>query len=184
MGQSSLSYIDLYKEMHLNESVFPGDSLKEHVVFLKDLIKQYTPKTLLDYGCGKGNQYFIDKAHEQYFNGIMPYLYDPAVESHNTLPNEPVDGLFSTDVLEHIPENELDLVFEQMYELSNKFVYHGICTIPAVAKLPNGENAHVTIKSIDWWVDKILKHSDKTTWIYCYGLSNQLVKIENRKVIW
>ena len=179
-----MSYIDLYKEMHLDESVYPGESLKEHVIFLKDLIKQYKPKTLLDYGCGKGNQYFIDKLHEKYFDGIMPYLYDPAVEAHDTLPDKPVDGIFSTDVLEHIPEEELDLVFEQMYSLSTKFVYHGICTIPAVAKLPNGENAHVTVKSINWWLDKILKHSNKTTWIYAYGGSDTLVKIENGKVIW
>jgi len=179
-----MSYIDLYKEMHLDESIYPGDSLKEHVIFLKDLIKQYNPETLLDYGCGKGNQYFIDKTHIQYFNGIMPFLYDPAVETHNTLPDKPVDGLFSTDVLEHIPEEELEAVFKEMYSLSNKFVYHGICTIPAIAKLPNGENAHVTVKPVEWWVDKISNYSNKTTWIYCYGLTNKLVKIENRKVIW
>jgi cyclopropane fatty-acyl-phospholipid synthase-like methyltransferase len=169
--------------MHLDESIYPGDSLKEHVTFLKDLINETKSETLLDYGCGKGNQYFIENSHVKYFNGVMPYLYDPAVETHNTLPTNPVDGVFSTDVLEHIPEDDLDLVFTQMYSLANKFVYHGICTIPAKAILPNGENAHVTVKPKEWWVEKILPYSEKTTWIYCYGLSNSLIKIQKGKLV-
>lgn len=155
--------------MHDDPDRYPGDSLETHALTIKDLIKATDSKSLLDYGCGKGYQYTKQNLHDRYFYGIMPTLYDPAVSTHNTLPEGKFDGVISTDVMEHVPEDQLDEVLEQIYNKATKFVYLGICTIPAKAVLPNGENAHCTVKPIDWWMNKIRPHATVDTTVYCYG---------------
>lgn len=163
------NYIEQYKIMHQEEERYPGESLRQHAKSISDLINKYDAKTLLDYGCGKGFQYTQEHVHKTFFNGIMPSLYDPGVPSHDVIPEGKFDGVISTDVMEHIPEYELDEVFKQIYSKADKFVYLGICTIPAVARLPNGENAHCTVKPIEWWVEKITPHANKYTVVHCYG---------------
>ena len=155
--------------MHDDPNRYPGESLLQHAKAISDLIAKTNSKSLLDYGCGKGYQYSKEKIHNRFFFDIQPALYDPAVSTHNTLPEETFDGVISTDVMEHIPEDQLDEVLSQIYSKATKFVYLGICTIPAIAILPNGENAHCTVKPIEWWRDKISKHATVDTVVHCYG---------------
>lgn len=162
-------YILMYKEMHQKEDRYPGESLQGHAPAIKELINKFDAKSLLDYGCGKGFQYTQKHLHKTYFNGVLPALYDPAVPTHDVIPEGTFDGVISTDVMEHIPESQLDEIFKEIYSKANKFVYLGICTIPAVAILPNGENAHCTVKPISWWVEKITPHANKYTVVCCYG---------------
>jgi cyclopropane fatty-acyl-phospholipid synthase-like methyltransferase len=162
-------YIALYKEMHQEEERYPGESLEQHAPAIKALINKFDAKTLLDYGCGKGFQYTKKHIHKKFFNNILPSLYDPAVPTHDIIPEGTFDGVISTDVMEHIPEDRLDEILKEIYNKSDKFVYLGICTIPAIAILPNGENAHCTVKPINWWVEKITPHANKYTVVNCYG---------------
>lgn len=155
--------------MHEDPDRYPGNSLQIHVRTIHNLITETSSRSLLDYGCGKGYQYTKEMMHVHHFCGIMPSLYDPAVETHNVLPEGKFDGVISTDVMEHIPEHELDDVLKQIYNKANKFVYLGICTVPAKAILPNGENAHCTVKPIEWWINKIEPLATVDTTIHCYG---------------
>jgi hypothetical protein len=63
----------------------------------------------------------------------------------------------STDVLEHIPEEDVDWVLKDCFSFAKKFIYMNIASYPARKILPNGWNAHVTIESPDWWRQRILK---------------------------
>jgi 2-polyprenyl-3-methyl-5-hydroxy-6-metoxy-1,4-benzoquinol methylase len=162
-------YLEQYKIMHQEEERYPGESLQGHAPSIKELIQKFDAKSLLDYGCGKGFQYTQKHLHKTYFNSIMPTLYDPAVPAHDVIPEGTFDGVISTDVMEHIPEYQLDEIFKEIYSKADKFVYLGICTIPAIVVLPNGENAHCTVKPIDWWVEKITQHANKYTVVHCYG---------------
>lgn len=162
-------YLDQYKLMHEDPDRYPGDSLQIHANAIYKLISETGSKSLLDYGCGKGYQYTKKNLHVHHFGGIMPALYDPAVETHNVLPEGKFDGVISTDVMEHIPEQELDDALRQIYSKADKFVYLGICTVLAQAILPNGENAHCTVKPVEWWINKIEPHATVDTTIYCYG---------------
>ena len=75
---------------------------------------------------------------------IKVYGYDPAVAEFSTMPVKKVDLVINTDVLEHIPEDELPETVQRIASLSqNVFfqLHHGA----AVVTLPNGENAHCTI---------------------------------------
>jgi len=171
-----------YIDSHTNTDVYSGSCTHLHAISIKNLIQMTRAQSLLDYGCGKGKQYFVENLHIQYFDGIMPHLYDIGIDKYNNLPEEKIDGVFSTDVLEHIPEEELDDVFSEMYSLANKFVYHGICTIPADTFLPNGENAHVTLHELDWWTDKIKPYAKLKTLVYCYGDKVEYAYLENNQI--
>jgi hypothetical protein len=108
------------------------------------------------------------KYHEEL--GVMPTLYDPGVPEYDTLPEGIFDGVYSTDVMEHIPKEQIPETFETIFEKAEKFVFLAICTQPAIAILPNGENAHCTVEPISM----IEKYAPKRvyTHIKTYGNCN------------
>lgn len=161
--------IEQYKEMHKDENLYAGSATTLHKESIKQCLEITQSKSILDYGCGKGIQYFKENIHNEYFFGIMPSLYDPAVKEFSTLPNEEFDAVICTDVLEHIEKEDIDKVLAEIYSKANKFVYLGICNSPADSFLPDGRNSHVTLESFDWWHDKILPHANVYTMLYVYG---------------
>ena len=163
-------WIEQYKEYHADQNTnYPGNNLKPQLHHILDLITDMQPETLLDFGCGKGLQYSKWKHHEDM--GIMPSLYDPAVPEYEILPDGSFDGIISTDVMEHIPEEQIPETFDAITRRADKFVFLAIATSPAIAILPNGDNAHCTLKPIEWWVEMYNKHSYKKvyTHIKTYG---------------
>lgn len=168
-------YVDLYKEHHRKHKRYGNSYAKQHQIIEK-LIKKTNSKTLLDYGCGKGTQYTVKNLHKAW--GFMPDLYDPAIENFSILPDKMYDGIYSTDVMEHIPEEVLPEVFEYIFTHSNKFVFLGISTSLAKAILPNGENAHCTVQTLDWWEEKInsIVEVKTPTWIRTYGKKCNRIK--------
>lgn len=166
-------YIEMYRHLHRRENNFPGASTAKHVGDIASLIKETNSKTLLDYGCGKGTQYTKDKVHGQW-GGILPTLYDPAVPQHSKKPNGLWDGVLCVDVMEHIPEEAVQDVLFDVIARARRFVFFNVSRRPAGLRLPNGKNAHVTIKEHDWWEQRIksVKRS--------LG-SNAIVFLESRK---
>ena len=150
-----MSLIKQYRQMHKDKSLYTGNTINIHKQSIKQGITINDCNSILDYGCGKGEQYSKEEVHNSHFFGILPSLYDPAVEEYSTLPSGKFDAVISTDVLEHIEKENIDDVLAEIYSLANKFVYLGICNIPAHAILPDGRNAHVTIESFDWWLDRM-----------------------------
>ena len=166
-------WIEEYKKYHAElDSHYPGNNLKPQLHHIKDLVVDTKAKTLLDYGCGKGRQYTEHKHHEEL--GIMPALYDPAVPEYENLPVGPFDGVYSTDVMEHIPKEQLPQVFAHIFGKAQKFVFLAICTRPAIAILPSGENAHCTVEPIGWWTTMIERYAPKRvyTHVKTYGECN------------
>lgn len=166
--------IALYKQMHVEgethlnippEQTFPGRSLGQQAPRIKEVINATGARTILDYGSGKAQQYKslrITGENGQVWNNVTEFwdveditLYDPCYEPYSTLPTGTYDGVVCTDVLEHCPEEDIDWILEEMFGYANIFVYANICCFPARKHLPNGENAHCTIKPLEWWVQKI-----------------------------
>lgn len=85
--------------------------------------------------------------------------YDPAIKEISDKPNERFDLIINTDVLEHVPEEHLPSILSDFKQFSNRAI-----VIPhlgkAAAVLPNGENAHCTIKTVPEWIE-ILQNSFK-----------------------
>ena len=165
--------VDEYKKFHsISSDHYWGDMLRHNTSHIEKIIKETESKTLLDFGCGKGNQYFIEEEHKSW--GIMPTLHDPGIEEFSTLPDKLFDGVISTDVMEHIPETNVQDVLREIFKRAKKFVFLAISTRPAITILPNGENAHCTVRPIDWWHKQVNKANTENVYVHLktYGNSN------------
>ena len=167
--------IEQYRRLHrdgepaLNlppEMVYRGDSLPKYVRQIRGMILEHSAHALLDYGSGKGLQYTqleLSIPGEGDFPNIPAYwgvppprCYDPAYPPFSDPPVEMYDGVLCTDVLEHCPEEDLDWIVAELFSLARKFVFASISCVAAKKTLPNGENAHCTVQSRDWWQQKIV----------------------------
>lgn len=156
---------DVAKEMEPSGKYFPGLSLLPHVHRIKNLVSANKAETLLDYGSGKGQQYEIKAVNlgegrdritiPEYWGIKTIRCYDPGYEPFNKLPNEMFDAVITTDMVEHCPEEDLPWILDELFSFAEKFVYINAADYPAVKILPNGENAHCTIKPPQWWLELI-----------------------------
>jgi hypothetical protein len=162
----------LYRELHAQgesrlrlrpEQTYPGISLLPHVARIKQLIEQTGSRSLIDYGCGKGLQYDatdLEVPGIGHIDSVIDYwdldelrCYDPCVPRFENLGQDPADGVIATDVLEHCPQEDVPWIVAEMFSRARRFVFASIACYAAKTHLPNGENAHCTIKPPDWWGD-------------------------------
>lgn len=164
-----LELLSMYQNMHSEgdpstsqdaDNTFDGQSLLPHVELIGQLITHFAANTLLDYGAGKGKQYgpmpinlpdgrrYPDIAA---FWGVSVHCYDPGHKPFSTPPGRQYDAVISTDVLEHCPEEDLEWIVDEMFGAASKFLYANAACYPADKQLPNGENAHITIRPLSWW---------------------------------
>lgn len=164
----------MYRQMHVEgdrsnllppEQTFYGRSLPEQAVHIKKTIEAVGGvDTLLDYGSGKGMQYRLSPvsvseggqtvqwpSFQAYWGVRELRCYDPGYQPFSELPAGRFDGVICTDVLEHCPEEDIPWIVEELFRYAKKFVYANVACYPARKRLPNGENAHCTIKPVDWW---------------------------------
>jgi len=156
--------IPLYRKMHAEEAQevhhFPGRSILQHAWIVNQMIRKNRSQTLLDYGCGLGFQYSIE--HVERWWGIMPTLYDPAVERYRSHPSEAghlFDGVIVSDVMEHVPEDEVRPLLRDIFGLACQWVFFSICCRPANRLLPDGTNAHCTLKPEAEWQALVKMHT-------------------------
>lgn len=100
---------------------------------IKDLVKKYNAKTLLDYGCGKGEQYrqllpYHNSDKDQTFDqwlGVKVYCYDPCVAEYSYLPpaGTKFDGVICSQVLGTIPDDDLPWVAKTLESYTKDFCF-------------------------------------------------------------
>jgi hypothetical protein len=169
--------VEQYQLMHLHgdahlgipsEQTFPGASLAKEAARIKRLIKQTGVRTILDYGAGKGQQYWplrmvdqdegIDYPDIKSFWGVQEIrCYDPAYPPFSLLPAGKFGGVVCTDVLEHCPEEDIPWILDELFGFAEKFVYASVACFPARKRLPSGGNAHCTIKPVRWWQEQLAR---------------------------
>jgi hypothetical protein len=143
--------IEQYAEIHRNGKY--GASSLKNIRFIRPDIKLLRPGSIIDYGCGRGN--LLGHLNIPWCRDMVSY--DPAIPELAKLPDRNFDLLLNIDVLEHIPEAELDPVIARMRSMCRHAIMV-VDTIAANAILPNGQNAHATIKPKEWWHDILSKH--------------------------
>lgn len=153
-----MRYEEEYKRLHTS-GVFAGYSLLHFADNIYNMIKDTGSYTVLDYGSGKGYQY--SKKKIDLYWGVEVDCYDPGYEPFNTLPNKMYDGVVCTEVMEHIPEDEIDNAMYNIFARANKFVFLSVSLVPAAKTFTNGDNVHVTLKTKEWWNEKIDRHNTK-----------------------
>jgi hypothetical protein len=171
-----------YIEMHQSsDKMFNGKSLLKFANVIQHVLRENNCKTLLDYGSGKG-QLYTDEYKKisdelpaplpQYW-GLEEYtLYDPAFEEYSTLPYGGYDAVVSTDVLEHVPEEDLGWVVEEILDYSKKIVFLNISCMEAVKTFKDGSNVHVSVFNPVTWAkfiaDKLSNVKRKNITVYLY----------------
>lgn len=151
---NSIEYlIGQYQRLHQEAHAFRGKMVPVLVNRVMALVKEHGAKTLLDYGCGKAQHYDVEKVHRPW--GIKPTCYDPAYPPYSKKPETSFDGVICNDVAEHIPEQHVDWFLADVLSYAEKFALMCIFTEKAKAVLPDGRNAHLTIKSAEWWNRRI-----------------------------
>ena len=184
--------IEKYKLFHKNgikkdnkttsgENTFLGYSLSRWILKIKEIIDINNCNSLLDFGCGKGFLYKNKfKINDQEYRNLLDcwkledvYLYDPGVKEFSVYPIRKFDGLICTDVIEHIPENDVLEFIDNLFKLSNKFIFVVIATIPATKFFDDGNNIHLCLKTQEEWGKIFLEFKAK------YPQINQYVYFNN-----
>lgn len=149
-----MSLIDQYQTLHARDpGAFQGFSVLPYAWEIRRLIKGTHSERVLDYGCGKGLQYSDDRVHEWW--GVKVIMYDPGVARFAKKPTGSFDGAICTDVLEHVPEPDVAATIDELLRYGMRWVFMTACCRPASRLLPNGTNAHVTVKPEAWWRDMV-----------------------------
>ena len=168
--------IEMYKLFHKNGTkkmsgswTFAGYSLTKWIMKIKEIIDHSNSSSLIDYGCGKGflynNKFRIGNKEYDGLSKLWDineiFLYDPGVEQYSIYPKKKYDGLICTDVIEHIPENDILSFIDNLFKISKKFVFIVIATIPATKYFDSGENIHLCLKKEKVWKEIFLDFKNK-----------------------
>jgi hypothetical protein len=121
--------------------------------FVRPWVTLKQPASVVDYGCGQSH--FIEQLCPD--SDVKLARYDPAIPVFSVLPSECFDLLVNIDVLEHVEASDLDTVIGEMRSLCREAIII-IDTKAAQFQLPDGRNAHVTLRSREWWQAKLAEH--------------------------
>ncbi|MGO8757714.1 MAG: hypothetical protein ACLQG3_06280 [Terracidiphilus sp.] len=139
---------------------------------LRKVFAEHRIATLLDYGCG-GSDYESPGFHEglsalEYFHLEKVFRYEPA---RNIDERQRADAVLCFDVLEHVFISDLPQVVRELYSLAERLLVVNVACYPARALLPNGENAHITVRQPQWWkgfFDAIsVEFPSVSVWLLC-----------------
>ena len=147
--------IHMYRRMAKTGLHFRGLSILQHKDMIGEICTTHRPVSLLDYGCGAAEAYLEPHfVHREWgIHDACMRLYDPAFKQFKTPPPEGAhfDGVLCSDVLEHIPESEVDEFVDRLFSHANLFVWASVCCRPAGKKMLDGSNPHVTLHELAWW---------------------------------
>ena len=146
MKTISKEYLELQKELHLNPNY--GQASLKMAPILKKIYEDSNFKSISDYGAGKKN--LQKKLIELGLKDFQCYPYDPVFPEYG-LPKK-ADIVCCIDVLEHIEEEYLNNVLDELKNITINLGFFTIATIPAEKFLKDGRNAHLIQKPASWWL--------------------------------
>ena len=168
MNPEAAKYEKLWGEHGIYRAVAPGEQLAQH--FLE--IARPAPSALVyDLGCGtgRGAARIGEKCRVVGFDFAANCL-DPDIEiefrQHDLtkpLDCECADFAFCTDVMEHIPPEDVDRVLTHILMAARR-VYLNISTVDDVCGELIGEPLHLTVKDPFWWHEKLESLGFKVAW--------------------
>lgn len=139
--------VELGKQFQkLNKSWDGKDTFSYHRQ-IRDVVKFYDCKTVLDYGCGKGNQWIETvpfwpevepKSFKQYLGIDSVYQYDPCVEQFEQAPpNVKFDLVICNQVLPYIPDQDLVWLKQTLMQHTGKVCFIGMHSQPPQSQETN-----------------------------------------------
>ena len=144
-------YFKVKAEENLSYVNFEIRPLRKNI---KKIFKDYNIKSVLDYGSGgsdwnkSGFDVETEKSAKQYFELDKINKFDPAMNVDERCLS---DCVVCFDVLEHIFISDVRNLLLDIFQYANHLVVLNIACYEAGASLPNGENAHITVRHPFWW---------------------------------
>ena len=146
-------YLDLQRQMHAAPKGYgqKGDKWAEVVA---ELAAPAGIATILDYGCGQGA---LGRALRD--RGLTVGEYDPAIKAKADRP-APADLVVCTDVLEHIEPDCIEAVLDDLVRVTRRKCFLVIALTEAGKVLPDGRNAHILLRPVEWWMERLSARFD------------------------
>jgi SAM-dependent methyltransferase len=146
------------REITLKEyPAFDGGGVRSLIPKILQELEKRKSVTVLDYGCGTAIHWHLQtlvKNTKSLPNVLGDkvqgyYRYDPAYELYSKKPETKFDFILCSDVLEHIPNDQLDNFFEEIhtYAKPDSVIFYSISTVNSSNLFLNGENMHITINN-------------------------------------
>ena len=136
------------------ENVYDDFELRKFKKFVQPKFKELGIKSVLDYGAGGSDWAAADfdqetgQSAKEYFKVDDVKIFEPA---RDVLEKESAECVVCFDVLEHVFLADISTVVRELFSLSKKLLVVNVACYEAAALLPNGENAHVTVRNPEWW---------------------------------
>jgi hypothetical protein len=176
---------------HDAKETFSGVSLTDHIDPIAHLVKLTEASTILDFGSGKGKLYQDAPGYPENsrFKNIPSWgralvtCYDPGYQPFSEPVDDRYDVVISTDVVEHIPEEDIAWVLDKIFAYATQALYVVAACYPAQKHLPDGTNAHCTLQPPEWWVGQMQQSAHRhptVNWTLCTQEKSMFI-FQNRK---
>jgi len=164
LSSKGLKLIKLYEKMALDgydtsdgsriDDAFNDFELRAYRKEMKQFFSDFSISSVLDYGCG-GSDWTLagfdvesGQSASEYFSVNEVNRYEPA---RGLDERRSVECMVSFDVLEHVFISDVATTIRDMLSYAEKLAIVNVACYPARALLPNGENAHITVRPPLWW---------------------------------
>lgn len=170
LSRKGKDLIQLYSQM-ADQGYLRKDGSKVDVAFadfesrrfrshIKEIFDVHKVTSVLDYGCGgsdwtsPGFDTATQKSAVEYYGLADVYRYEPArgIDERGTAI---ADCVISFDVLEHIFVSDVPKILDDIFRIARSVIVLNVACYPAAARLPNGENAHITVRPSAWWKGQV-----------------------------
>lgn len=154
--------------------------------YVAKLCADYKFSTVLDVGCGPGWSVLELLLRGKKAQGVEPckYLFTQELRVPAGLgivkeglataipfPADSFDLVFCTDVLEHLPEKDVNQAISELVRISKKYVFASVCSQEAIC-FPELK-LHQTVKPRNWWLEqfgkfklRFIKYGDVNEYLY------------------
>ena len=159
-----------------------GGGWKSLLTYVKNYVNKNPGCNILDYGCGQAVHWHanvnmtidgqkVSKTMMQYLHRNVSgfFRYDPCHPVYNKRPTGKFDCVVATDVVEHIPKEELPYVLQHIDDCTahDGKVFFTIPDTESQGHFMDGENMHCTIMEKEkwmWLIKKYLKKDFQIIW--------------------
>lgn len=146
----SPDYLDLQRTLHENPHY--GVASLQYAPIIASVFQTIGARSVSDYGAGKCN--LRTGLQSAGIKDFEYFPYDPVFPGYG----EPKDAdlVCCVDVLEHVEEDLLPNVLEELAKITTNVGFFTVATGPAQKFLADGRNAHLIQKPAAWWLPKFL----------------------------
>ena len=152
-----------------NPKNWAGNDSKSYHNYIRFLMDRYAASTVLDYGCGKGQQYTDIVSYglphavmsepmtfQTRINAESVYKYDPCVAEFDQEPvGQQFDAVICTQVLGGIPDADIAWIKHKLMNYATKFVFIGLHSSAPKSKKRIYDPAYVNYyRTVDWYQEQ------------------------------